>query len=214
MVNQVKDAHIDVIPAPVRGRDINSGLFFEIGGSDPVTIGLGAMQDNVKKPILLKGCTAIIVMSQKAVWFGHFWETLSYGHGKRVFKRKVLDFLNHGDTDNPEMQQSLAAHAAAFRGQPSASAWILWPAPDEIDLGGGKMDFEDYSEETAKAKDEILKLTGITATAFMYPTKPDSEIETALGRALYQYDPQAQENDPKRGFRFIHERTNEGITYF
>ena len=219
MVDEVKNAQTDVIPAPVNGNDINSGLFFEIGGSSPVSIGLGAREttdpsDGKTKPILLAGCTAIIVMSQKAVWFGHFWETLSYDGGQELFQKEVLDFLNDGGTDNPDVQQSLAAHAAEFRDQPSASAWVLWPAPDIINYDNGEMGYVDYNDETAQIQVEIWKLTGIEATSFMYATKPPDELKTAIGRALYQYDPQAQENDPKRGFRFIHERTNEGITYF
>lgn len=76
MVDAVDLAATDLIPDQVNGDDINSGNFFTIGGTDyktdPVTIGLGAKTGTDGKPIRLTGCTALIVMSDKGVWFGHF----------------------------------------------------------------------------------------------------------------------------------------------
>lgn len=220
MREQVNSAATDVVPASVNGADINSGNFFKIGGTDitkdPITIGLGARIDpEDKKPIRLTGCTALIVMSQKAVWYGHFWERLSYGDNE-LFKTEVLDFITNGGTQNSDVQQAIKDHADDFKGQASASAWILYPEadewinPDDPKASPVPMDYKDMN---TKLQDEVKQLIDITATMTIY--KPEfSATNGALGRALYQYDPEAKAEDPKRGFRFIHDYTDEGITYF
>lgn len=223
MADQVNSAATDVVPDGVNDGgpdggiivDINSGNYFQIGGTDsakdPVTIGLGAKKDVDGKPIRLTGCTDLIVMSQKAVWFGHFWETLSYGDNE-IFQTQVLDFLTSDGNQNSDVQQSLSAHADDFKDQPSASAWIVYPVADDIDNGDGTTTPADYKNMNTKLQDELKQLTGIMATMTLYT--PSDASAGALGRALYQYDPEVQAEDPKRGFRFIHEYANEGTTFF
>ncbi|KAL9629783.1 MAG: hypothetical protein Q9204_005078 [Flavoplaca sp. TL-2023a] len=222
MVGQVDLAPTEVVPDPVDGDDINSGHFRKIGGKDytkdSVTLGLGRKKDEDGVPIRLKGCTALIVMSEKAVWFGHLWETLSYDVPNKVFKSTVIDFINNGGTENPEEQQSLKAHADDFKNQPGASAWILYPVGDEVEEDDGTKKFVYYKDKNTKLQQEVFKLTGIMAKMTEYT--PSEETELALGRALYQYSPLARDADPDepdlpvRGFRFIHERNNEGTHFF
>ncbi len=71
---------------------------------------------------------------------------------------------------------------------------------------------QDYTDLNRRLQDVVFELTDITAQIVDYV--PDSDSTTARGRALYQYDPQAQENNPKRGFRYIWERNDKGITFF
>ncbi|KAL8876697.1 MAG: hypothetical protein Q9198_005153 [Flavoplaca austrocitrina] len=210
VVEQVDLAATEVIPDPVDGDDINSEHFRKIGGKDytkdSVTLGLGRKKDDERVPIRLKGCTALIVISEKAVWFGHLWETLSYDVPNEVFKK------------NPEEQQSLKAHADDFKNQPGASAWRLYPVGDEVEEDDGTMKFVYYKDKNTKLQQEVFKLTGIMAKMTEYT--PSEETELALGRALYQYSPLARDADPDnpdlpvRGFRFIHERNNGGIHFF
>lgn len=223
MVSQVELAAYDVVPDPYEGNDINSGQFRKIGGTDyttdPVTLGLGRKKDDAGNPIRLTGCTALIVMSEKAVWFGHFWETLSYDNTDEVFQAYVIDFINNGGTENPDEQQPLAAHADDFRGQAGTSAWILYPVAGEVKEGDGTFVQVDYSAKNTRLQQEVFRLTGITAAMTEY-TPDEESTNTALGRALYQYDPNARDADPNnpdlpiRGFRFIHEYQDEGIHYF
>lgn len=91
---------------------------------------------------------------------------------------------------------------------------------DDIINDDGTTTSVDYTALNTKFQAEVQKLTGITATMTTY-VPDDAEDNKALGRALYQYDPQAQAPDPmnpddkgKRGFRFIHEYQNEGTTFF
>ena len=214
MVEHVNDADLDVVPDPVNGNDINSGQFRRIEGSDDrLTIGLGHKEVD-GTPIRLTGCTALIVMSEKAVWFGHFWETLAY-EDDEVFQKNVIDFINNGGTDRPDEQQSLKAHADDFKDQPGRSAWILYPEADEVIDEDGDTQEVDYKDMNTRLQQEVAKLTGITPTMVEY--KPTDDNDKALGRSLYQYDPEAREEDddePVRGFRFIHEYKDEGIHYF
>ncbi len=89
-----------VFPEPVDGHDIKSRNFFTAGGrdpnTDPITIGLGATKGKDGKPIRLASCTALIVMSEKAVWFGHSWESLSYGTNE-IVQNEVLDSIVDGN---------------------------------------------------------------------------------------------------------------------
>lgn len=228
MVTQVESAATDVVADGVQNGDevddINSGQFFKIGGTDytkdPVTIGLGRKK---KKPddednIRLTGCTALIVMSEKAVWFGHLWETLSYDSTDEVFQQQVIDFINNGGTQNPNEQQSLKAHADDFKGVNGASAWILYPVGDDVYENDESTTFVYYKDKNTKLQQAVKDLTGITATMTEYT--PSDDNNKALGRSLYQYDPQARAPDPDkpdqptRGFRFIHEHNNEGTHFF
>ncbi|KAI4278839.1 MAG: hypothetical protein LQ337_000736 [Flavoplaca oasis] len=222
MREQVELAATDVVPDPVNDEDINSGQFRKIGGTDytkdSVTLGLGRKKDERNRPQRLKGCTALIVMSEKAVWFGHLWETLSYDGPHEVFQSTVIDFINNGGTENPEEQQSLKAHSEDFKGQKGTSAWILYPVGDDVEEDDGTKKFVYYKDKNTRLQEEVFKLTGIMATMTEYT--PSEETELALGRALYQYSPLARDADPDkpdqpvRGFRFIHEYKNEGIHFF
>lgn len=195
MVEQVEAALQQVTPNPADEVDINSALYSEIGGSDPVSMGLAG----------LTGCTALIVMSERAVYFGHFWETLSF-ESPEDFQDQVINLLNNGRNEDAEVQNSLAAHADDFNGVPGSSAFIIWPAPDDF----------DYTDMINQLSAEVNRITGITPRLVQYAPEnfDDDDSGKALGRALYQYDPAAQDGDPKRGFRFIHEYANEGIHFF
>ena len=125
MVEQVLAAGADVVPDPYQNDDefddINSGLYREIGDA-LVSLGLGAKEGDDGDPIRLTGYTALIVMSEKAVRYAHFWETLASGGPDEVFQSHVIKFINNGGTQNPDEQQSPAAYADSFRDQPGAPA--------------------------------------------------------------------------------------------
>lgn len=195
MVEQVENALQQVTPPPVNGNDINSALYSEIGGSDRVSMGLSG----------LTGCTALIVMSEQAVYFGHFWETPSF-ESPEDFRDQVTNLLNNGRNENADVQNSLASHANAFRDVRGGSAFIIWPDPTEY----------DYTDMINQLSAQVNTITGITPVLVEYsPEDFDADDSfKALGRALYQYDPEARGVDPRRGFRFIHEYANEGIHFF
>lgn len=221
IVNHVNSATLDIVAPDKDGKNINSGVFRKIGGtdvSDGFSLGLGASKNENNDPIRLTGCTSLIVMSQKAVWFGHFWEYLAYGGGNDLFETQIMGLINNGGKENPDMQQSLQAHAEDFRGQASASAWIIQPEKDDVLNKDGTETEQDYTDLNTKLQNVVFVFTGIKAQIDNYV--PDKVSTTARGRALYHYDPQAQTKDPKdpkdskRGFRYIWERNDQGITYF
>lgn len=163
MVEKVNAAQIDVVPDPFQNGDelddINSGQFREIGDK-PISIGLGRKKDEKGNPIRLTGYTALIVMSEKAVWFGHFWETLAYDSTDEVFRKEVIDFINNGGTQKPDEQQSIAAHADASKDQPGASAWILYPVADDVIEDNATTKKVDYTEKKHEAAGGSGKIDG------------------------------------------------------
>ena len=204
------EATFDIVAREEGVDDINTGVFREVGGTgadDAFALGLG-------KEVRLTGCTSLIVMSQKGVWFGHFWETLAYmGQDDAVFKKQILDLINEGGKDDPDVQQSLKSHADVFRGQPSASAWIIQPEADDVIEEDGTLTPMNYRPLNTKLQETIFEITGINAQIRDYTPNEDND-GTAEGRALYQYDPQAREEEPRRGFRYIWERNAQEIVYF
>lgn len=96
------------------------------------------------------------------------------------------------------MQQSLKAHASDSLGQQGTSAWIIYPEADEIDNGPDQDPTPvDYTALNTKLQALVQQLTGITAAMTTY-TPDDADANKALGRALYQYDPQAQAPEPQQ----------------
>ena len=171
MIRAVSSATQDIVAANVNGNDINSGVYREIGGTDPTegfSLGLGNTTNARGDFIRLKGCTTLIVMSQRAVWFGHFWEDLSYAGGDSLFRKTVLDLLYNGGTDNPDMQQPLMAHADNFRGQASASAWIIQPVPGDVIPDDGTTLFQDHDDQNTLLQNTVFEMTGITAHIHAY----------------------------------------------
>ncbi|KAL8862663.1 MAG: hypothetical protein Q9178_001161 [Gyalolechia marmorata] len=111
--------------------------------------------------------------------------------------------------------QSLKAHAADCKDQPSTSAWILYPEAYEVEDADGDTQEVDYKDMNTRLQQAVAKLTGITPTMVEY--SPTEDNDKALGRSLYQYDPKARQEDddePVRGFRFIHEYKDEGLHFF
>lgn len=203
MVEQTDDAEQQVIIDTGDADNINTALFSELG-ADPINIGLSG----------LCGCSGLIVMSENAVYFAHFFEDLSFDSGDEEFPADfqglVIDFLNNGLDDQPEVQNSLAANAAAFQGQAGASAFIMTPLKEG---GTGP----EYADQISQLSATVAQITGLTPTVLIYdPVDCNSdELGTdARGAALYQYDPVNQATAPQKGFRFIFELSDKGIHQF
>lgn len=72
------------------------------------------------------GCSALIVVSERAIYFAHYFEDLAFCDTRAKpsnFKREVLDALDNGKPH----QESLAAHSEEFKHQPGLAAFIITP---------------------------------------------------------------------------------------
>ena len=203
MVDQTEAAEQQVIIDTGDEDNIKTALF-SVLGADPINIGLSG----------LCGCSGLIVMSEAAVYFAHYFEDLSFDSGDvefpADFQSQVIDFLNNGLTDQPAVQISLAANAASFQNQAGASAFIMTPLKEG---GTGP----EYPDQIAQLSTTVAQITGLTPTVLIYdPLDCTSEelLTDARGAALYQYDPVNQAVAPQKGFRFIFELSDKGIHQF
>ena len=221
MVDNVASATIDAVPPPVNGQDINSGIYHKIGGrnenNDLFSIGLGKMVGSNGRPIRNTGCTALVVMSEKAVYVAHYWEDISYDT-QAHFTANVINLVKSGNNQNSDLQKSLQSKARDFKGKNHLGAFIFEPVADEVyDENGDPqpVDVDPFNKQLATTVSTII---GISPTIVRY-TPDEVNVNGADGRLLYQYDPQAVAPDPnnkddkgKRGFRLIFERTNYGTS--
>ena len=74
IVTKVESAARDVVPGLGKVGEANTGNFYKIADftKDSIIIELEARKDGDRNPIRLSGCTALIIMSERGVWFGHF----------------------------------------------------------------------------------------------------------------------------------------------
>lgn len=140
------------------------------------------------------GCSALIVVSERAMYFTHYFEDLAFC-GTRAkpsnFKREVLDALDNGTTH----QESLAAHSAEFQRQPGLAAFIITPTTTSSPA-------LLYKAKIDQLKNKVNSIIGIIPDVISYVPE-DYEASTvlgtnALGTALFQYDPNHQATNPKK----------------
>lgn len=139
------------------------------------------------------GCSALIVVSESAMYFTHYFENLAFCGTKDQpsnFKREVLDALDKGATN----QESLAAHQAEFRNQPGLRAFIMTPRKKRSAA-------PLYEPKIEQLKNKVNSIIGIVPNVILYaPLDCDTSEElgtNALGTALFQYDPKHRANTPK-----------------
>lgn len=150
------------------------------------------------------GCSALIVVSESAMYFTHYFENLAFC-GTRAqpsnFQREVLNALDNGATN----QESLAAHQAEFRNQPGLAAFIMTPTTT-------KSAALQYRVKIDQLKNKVNSIIGIVPTVISYVPQ-DCETSTelgtnALGTALFQYDPNHQGTAPRGLAKVWVERTD------
>lgn len=140
------------------------------------------------------GCSALIAVSERAMYFTHYFETLAFCGTKAEpsnFKREVLDALDNGATH----QESLAAHSAEFQRQPGLAAFIMTPTTTRSAA-------LQYKVKIDQLKNKVNSIIGIIPTVIPYKPE-DCDTSTvlgtnALGTALFQYVPNHQATDPKK----------------
>lgn len=140
------------------------------------------------------GCSALILVSEKAVYFTHYFENLAFcgtRENPSNFKREVLDALDNGTPT----QASLKAHDTDFKDQPGLAGFIMTPTT------GKGTDSLQYKKKIEQLQGKVNGLIGIMPT--VVPYKPEdckkSEVlgTNALGTALYKYDPAHKQEEPQ-----------------
>lgn len=216
MLSQVSAA-ISVIVEPAEGDLFYNTAFYRSLGDDPINLAVKG----------LTGCSVLVVVSAKAVYFTHFFEERSFPTelGEEDpdqpvptdFDGEVKDLLNNGRNDpfidgNPgQIQESLQSHKDDFKGQEGLAAFLIvgsFEADPDADPPTEKEEL--YPTSSADIAEQVNDLIGISPTILQYGIsttqsglEPDPKLTTtAKGKVLYQYDPQ-QGNG--HGFRVIKE---------
>lgn len=217
MISQV-GAAVSVIVEPAEGDIFYNTAFYRSLGDDPINLAVKG----------LTGCSSLVVVSAKAVYFTHFFEERSFpielGGDEDLdqpvatdFDGEVKDLINKGRNDafidnNPgQIQESLQGHLDDFKGQDGLAAFLIAgkfeadpnakPPTEEAEL---------YPSSSEAIMSLVGNLIGVEPTKLLYginpnppPLAPDPELEsTAKGKVLYQYDPNQGDG---RAFRLIKE---------
>ncbi|KAI9766487.1 MAG: hypothetical protein M1839_004891 [Geoglossum umbratile] len=167
----------------------------------------------------LCGCTILVVVSQEAVYFAHFFEDMAFIKGDRRnapepdFQGQVLSFLESGlprlepgtkrRKKNGERYDSLKQHADSFK--TGVKAFILTPQNETKDAPGDEVIYvpgQLYEEQINQLKMKVLEiLPDAGIIEYMYQAVNAKTAEgmkaldkTAKGKALYQFDPEQRKD--------------------
>ncbi|KAI9884119.1 MAG: hypothetical protein M1823_004090 [Watsoniomyces obsoletus] len=132
------------------------------------------------------GCSSLIIFSEKAVFFTHYWENLAFEQGPGEppadLKREVLDPLERG---RGQVHDSLKDNADKYKNQPGLVAFLMTP---KAELGNGVL----YPAQVVQIINKVNELIGIKPTTVMYDPLDSSDAKLgtdARGTALFQFDP-------------------------
>lgn len=154
----------------------------------------------------LYGCTAVIMVSTKAVWVAHFYEAPSFILDppidpvlqEAVFKRDVIDVIGPGD--NTQSMVGLGDHSqspGSDFGINSSPRYIIVTASDDSGL------LLRYDKEISQIQTEILRLVphavhGALDGIISYRPSEHTTANLATspaGKVLLQFDPQERLQD-------------------
>lgn len=151
------------------------------------------------------GCTGLVVVSEKAVFFAHYFENLAFCGSPTEpsdFRTEVLEALGNGNEFHP----SLNSLAGQFKGQRGLGAFIMTPTKRSKDSKTAL-----YAEKVERLRRKVKSIIGIRPEVVLY--NPEHSLggvlgTNALGTALFQYDPDQRKNDPKKLVKVWIERKN------
>ncbi|PYI07873.1 hypothetical protein BO78DRAFT_406142 [Aspergillus sclerotiicarbonarius CBS 121057] len=153
----------------------------------------------------LEGCTIVTVVSKRAVYMGHYWESDSWSKA-HYFPRRVLNFIAGRQ---PQQGVGPAFNPALFnRPEDDTRVYIMHPRK-----GVKKHTAPLYPVKFAQLKSLFNEdlLPGVPIAAWIYIPVTDKEghpdpIADQLWRrhAIFQYDPNA-DGPGSRGWRLFYE---------
>ncbi|CEJ55076.1 hypothetical protein PMG11_01353 [Penicillium brasilianum] len=176
----------------------------------------------------LCGCTILVIVSSRAVYFAHFFESLSWNPDRdillergnpsidRNFRLSVLDFLTTG-RDWPEglvnENVRLAGKIDSFTTEFNTRAFILTPQNqrDPAEAAGAATSGRDvyidgllYKPLVDQLIAEVERILRVSVNTFTYQALDGTNRAldvTGRGKALFQYDPAARPG--RKGVRLI-----------
>ncbi|KAH0555687.1 hypothetical protein GP486_006369 [Trichoglossum hirsutum] len=178
-VVQVTEADSTVKVVDSSNDDRNTAVYRVLDGTNAVNVGLSG----------LCGCTALVVINDRAIYFAHFFENLSFedDDDQPIDFSVISNFLDNGGPGGP----SLATYANVFS-TGKTMPFIVSPQKGR--------DFMYLDHVTRLTRKLATMLPGSqAATEYMYKPldcKKQKKLleESSAGRVLFQYDPQGSLN--------------------
>ena len=161
----------------------------------------------------LCGCTTLVIISRKAVYMGHYWESISfnpdkvwldqYGDKDKCFKKTVIKGLTTGVGVDPEKEQvSLKGQASKIEDE-NITAYLIIPTESSDGIANG------YRSEWDQIKSKVSEFlptlkTGDRWKEVSYVALNKNNLllkTTARGRVLFKFDP--NEDGKKRAALWV-----------
>ena len=185
----------------------STSMFMKLGKS---AFGISSSQ--------LTGCTVVVVISDKAVWFAHFWESEDFEDewvdppvtGRRrlpeaqtvpqanqltwVPHQRILRMLQaRGNVKNMEFRsvkqgEGLQGKLSNFRGRPGTKVFMLTPES----VWHGQQGQAENPQQVHRLAQTLHEMVGVAPEIQLYgrhKAEAESSIPKAYGKALYLYDP-------------------------
>ncbi|KAB5580062.1 hypothetical protein GE09DRAFT_1279062 [Coniochaeta sp. 2T2.1] len=191
-------AHILTRQRPLNG---DTSFTFVTFKDEPQTLALRGLQ----------GCTAVVAISQKGPWIGHFWESPSFTGVERKgdwprFKRDALDALEVGLPDDvPRVQYQNQYALGELRNQDDKGElghlvdaendprlFLIYPRER---AGKGTQEFPELNKKVAEKLEEMFpnfdnkKFKSISCSPITSGDNGDEAYNYPRGKLLIQYMP-------------------------
>ncbi|KAH7408681.1 hypothetical protein DE146DRAFT_752803 [Phaeosphaeria sp. MPI-PUGE-AT-0046c] len=151
---------------------------------------------------MLRGCTMLAIINRKAVYMGHYWESLAFapdevpsGDTKEdIFQRIVIGGLRNGvDAPGRALQMSLTRFAKDYADD-NVRAFLIRPHENSDQNNDGR---DGYPDEWAMMRNEVVRIIPKIGEpgrweSVIYNVAPNRRIleSTVAGRVLFKVDPE------------------------
>ncbi|KAL9089222.1 MAG: hypothetical protein Q9165_005790 [Trypethelium subeluteriae] len=212
----VENGNADIVP--------NNAWFRQLGDTE-VNLGVESFS----------GCITLVVMSEQAVYYTHFFEDTSFptqdsGTPQQPvddfggFQGNVVDLLDNGRSDYTapnlptQIQESLKSHQSSFQNQPGLNAVLFVGKITDTDLwpDGQPM----YQDSINTILPQVEGYIGVSPQVVEYVMQSNdvdpppkfnvkNKDTTALGKAIFQYNPNSGNGPTHKAYRLLLERNQQ-----
>jgi hypothetical protein len=183
MINQ--PGVLEFIPRPGKTGGLSNAVRVSFGDQAFTSVLMG-----------LRGCSSLIVVSEKALWISHLWEAPSFLTNDADFKAQVLDSIDVGDgTDYMPGLRQYTVPGGVFAPETNPQAVIVTPLKyDGTILYGDKVEQIQARLRSVVTGLKTLNTDNDVAVVATYtPYRKDPTFANsrrwANGKVLIQYDP-------------------------
>jgi hypothetical protein len=185
------------------------------GGSDHATADFEEMKGKAFSFAAdgLCGCTCLVIISRRAVYFTHYWESISfapdsewltkYGTEEDCFQKTVIQGLKTGVGTPTNPEQISLQNQAKLIDDEDIRAWLIIPSTNsEGDTNGYREKWDEIKKVVGDMLPRLKDNSRWTESTYDRIRQTDKRLKTtALGRVLIKYDP--DHNGNKKVIMFL-----------